>query len=220
VTLWRRIEPFLYSRKNLAGSALALVGIGLLAVGVTAGVVGVGVIAGLYAIGYLVVPKERGVSVSLRATMDTGDIEDGLRKLLISIYGRVADDIFAKVGSISHSIVETLPKNGENYDSADPNLHLVSRTALDYLPEALNAYLAIPRIYAERRQMPNGRTAHDVLLEQLNVMDAKLNDVREDIERNDTERLMSNVRFLQERFASSALEPTSVGAGSDSTKIV
>jgi hypothetical protein len=155
------------------------------------------------------------VATTLYATMDSEDIENNLRKLLISIYGRVSDDIFARVGSICHSIVETLPKKGESYDSTDPNIHLVSRTALDYLPQALNAYLAIPRIYAERRPLPSGQTPHDVLLEQLNVMDAKLNDVREDIERNDTERLMSNVRFLQEKFAGSKLEQTPVSVGAN-----
>jgi hypothetical protein len=211
-SVWRRVEPFLYSRKNIAGVIGALAGVGLLALGITTGIVGLGVIAGLYAIGYLVVPAERGVALSRRDTMDAREIENDLRKLLISIYGRVAEDVFTKAGSICHSIVETLPKSGESYDSTDPNLHLISRTALDYLPQALNAYLAIPRIYAERRPLADGRTAHDALMEQLNVMDAKLHEVAEDMARNDTDKLLANVRFLQERFASSALQPESVSS--------
>lgn len=215
--LWRRLEPFLYSRKNIAGTVLGLVGLGLLLAGVTPmGIVGLGVIAGLYAIGYLIVPAERGVPLTLRETMDSSDIEDGLRKLLVSIHGRVADDVFAAVGGIAHSVIETLPKQGEAFDSVDPQIHMVRETALSYLPEALNAYLAIPRLYAERRQVAGAKTAHDILLEQLQVMDARLEDIREDIAKNDTDRLLSNVRFLQERFATSNLEPTSV----ESAKIV
>jgi len=210
VSFLRRIEPFLYSRKNIAGTLLALVGLGLLFGGVTSGLIGLGVVAGLYAIGYLLVPPERGVSLMLRETSDSREIEDNLRKLLVSIHGRVADDVFAAVGSVAHAVIETLPKQGEAFDSIDPNVHLVRETALSYLPEALSAYLAIPRMYAERRQVAGGKTAHDVLLEQLQVMNAKLDEIRENIAKNDTDRLMSNARFLQERFASSTFQPTSV----------
>jgi hypothetical protein len=211
VKFLRRIEPFLYSRKNIAGTILALAGFGLLVVGgFVSPVVGIAAAVGLYALGYFIVPPERGVALTLRETMDARDIEDNLRKLLISLHGRVADDVFTAVGGICHSIIETLPKQGESYDSVDPNVYLVRQTALEYLPEALNAYLAIPRIYAERRQVQGTRTAHDILLEQLQVMDARLEDIRESIARNDMDRLMSNVRFLQERFASSNLQSAEV----------
>jgi hypothetical protein len=211
VNFLRRSEPFLYSRKNIAGTLLALAGFAVLVVGgFTSPLIALGAAIGLYAVGYLVVPAERGVALTLRETMDARDIEDNLRKLLISLHGRVADDVFTAVGGICHSIIETLPKQGEAYDSVDPNVYLVRQTALEYLPEALNAYLAIPRIYAERRQVDGARTAHDILLDQLQTMDARLEDIRESIARNDMDRLMSNVRFLQERFASSSLQSADV----------
>lgn len=212
-----RLEPFLYSRKNIAGCIGGLIGIGLLAFGITDVLLGLGIIAGLYVLGYLVAPPERGTGVTLRANMDARDIDSGLRRLLASIYGRVPEDIFNRIGSIANLVVTTLGENGSTRDSSDPNIHLVRQTALSYLPEALNAYLAIPRLYAERRPLANGRTAHDVLLEQLNTMDTKLREVGEDIARNDTDRLMANVRFLQERFASSPIEVPEVQAGTAST---
>ncbi len=206
MSLWHRIEPFVYSRRNIVGSALALVGLGLLALGVTSGVIGLGVVAGLYAIGYLVTPPERGLRLTLFTTEDTRDIRAGLTQLLTSIRYRVADDVFQRCGSIAHSIVATLPADGAGVDPADPNVNLIRQTALSYLPQALDAYLAIPRIYAERKTLDNGKTAHDVLMEQLNVMDGKMHEVAEDIAKNDTDRLMANVRFLQERFADSQLQ--------------
>jgi hypothetical protein len=217
VSLWKRVEPFIYSRKNIVGSALGLVGLALLFFGVTGGIVGLGVVAGLYAIGYLVTPPERGLALTLFNTEDTRDIRAGLDKLLSSIRYRVADDIFQKCGSIAHSIVMTLPANGAGIDPADPNVNLIRQTALSYLPQALDAYLAIPRIYAERRQLDNGKTAHDVLMDQLNVMDAKLHDVADAVAKNDTDRLMSNVRFLQERFADSQLQVAGVKAAATDT---
>jgi len=217
VNLWHRIEPFVYSRRNIVGSALALVGLGLIALGITGGVIGLGVVAGLYAIGYLVTPPERGLALTLFNTEDTRDIRAGLDRLLRSIRYRVADDVFQKCGSIAHSIVMTLPANGAGIDPADPNVNLVRQTALSYLPQALDAYLAIPRIYAERKVLDSGKTAHDVLMDQLNVMDARMRNVADAIAKNDTDRLMSNVRFLQERFAESALQVAGAKAGTTDT---
>ena len=222
---FRRIEPFLYSRKNIAGSLLGIGGLALLFLGVTSGVIGLAVVAGLYGIGYLVVPPERGLAVTLFGTQDTHDITDGLTRLLVSIRNRVAADVYNEVGSICRSIVETLPQNGTGIDPADPNVNLIRQTALNYLPQALDAYLAIPRMYAEGRPVQDGKTAHDILMDQLKLMDSKMKEMANAIAQNDTERLLANARFVQERFASSSLQltPAKVGIsseGSDGTKIV
>jgi hypothetical protein len=202
----RRIERFLYSRKNIAGALLAVAGVGLFVLGITGGWVGLGVIGLLYAAGYLVVPSERGLRLTLSNSQDSRDIRDGLNRLMTSIRYRVADDVYNRVGSIAHAILQTLPQDGGSIDATDPNVNLIRQTALAYLPQALDAYLAIPRIYAERRPISHGKTAHDVLLDQLNIMDAKMREVAEDIALKDTDRLLANVRFLQERFADSSLE--------------
>ena len=44
-------------------------------------------------------------------------------------------------------------------------------------------------------------------MDQLNLMDQKMKEAADDIAADDTERLLTNARFLQERFASSSLEP-------------
>ena len=209
----RRIEPFLYSRRNIAGTLLALGGLGLFFLGITGGVLALGIVAALYAIGYLLVPPERGLSLTLDAAQDASEIRSGLDRLLNSIRGRVADDIYARVESIRDSILVTLPREGTatGVDAADPNVHLIRQTALAYLPQALDSYLAVPRIYAERRAVADGRTPHDVLLDQLHLMDVKMREVAEDVVAHDSERLLAHGRFLQERFASSSLQLAPVG---------
>jgi hypothetical protein len=212
VSFLRRLEPFLYSRKNIAGSLLALGGLALYFVGITSGPIGLGVIAGLYAIGYLLAPRERGVRLDLFSSIgneneNAQEVRVGLDRLLNSIHGRVADDIYRRVESIRDSIIVTLPRQGggANIDEADPNVHLIRRTALAYLPQALDSYLAVPRFYAELRPVADGRTPHDVLLDQLNLMDQKMQEVAEDVVTHDSERLLAHGRFLQERFADSSL---------------
>lgn len=214
----RRLEPFVYSRRNIAGCVLALGGLALYLLGITGGLIGIGLIAGLYGLGFLVVPPERGVPHTLDPSQDADKVRYELERLIISIRGRVADDIYARVQSIRNSILATLPPDGAAGQSlTDPNVYLINKTALAYLPQALDTYLALPRIYAERRAVAEGRTPHDVLLEQLSLMDSKLHEVAEDAVRNDTEKLLANGRFLQERFSTSALKPTPAQVGVDNT---
>ncbi len=206
MSLLRRIEPFLYSRRNIAGSLLAVAGLGLYFLGIVTGPIWLPIVAGLYAIGYLLVPGQPAVDLGFGATQDAGQIRAGLEKLLRSIKGRIADDLYARVVSIRDSILVTLPPNGEPKDATDPNIRLIRQTALDYLPAALSAYLALPRAYAEGRRVAGGRTPHDVLLDQLELMDRKMQEVAEDIVRQDSDRLLAHGRFLAERFAPSALQ--------------
>jgi hypothetical protein len=210
--LKRRLELLLASRRNIAGCLAALVGVGLMALGITAGAFGFALIAILYGVAFALTPAERGLALTYFQNAGTNDVEQSLKRLLTMIWGRVSDDIFQKVGSIAHSIVITLRQDGTSGDPTDPNVNLVRQTALSYLPEALNSYLAIPRIFAERRPVQDGKTAHDLLMDQLNLMDTRLDEVADSIAKNDTERLMANVRFLQERFAPSQLATASVSA--------
>ena len=144
--------------------------------------------------------------LSLDAAQDAGQIQSGLERLLNSIRGRVADDIYMRVESIRDSILVTLPTQGGGQSAADPNVFLIRQTALNYLPQALDSYLAVPRIYAERRAVADGRTPHAVMLEQLDLMDRKMREVAEDVISHDSERLLAHGRFLQERFATSSLQ--------------
>lgn len=202
----RRFEAYLYSRRNIVGSALALGGLGLFFVGLLSGPIWVPVVAALYAIGVLLTPGEQKIDLSLDATADAGEIRKGLDRLQNAITGRVADDIVAQVAYIRWSIEQTLAANPTGLSQADQNVFLIRQTALEYLPRALNAYLALPRAYAEKRTVANGRTPHDELLAQLQLLNSKMQEVADNIAKRDTDRLIANGRFLQERFAPSSLD--------------
>jgi hypothetical protein len=206
VSFRQRFEAFLYSRRNIVGTALALGGLALFFTGLVSGPIWLPVVAGLYAIGYLLTPGEQKIDLTLDATADAAEIDKGLDRLQIAITGRVASDILAQVGDIRASIEGTLSTNPTGLSQADQNVFLIRQTALEYLPRALNAYLALPRAYAERRTVANGRTPHDELLAQLQLLNSKMQEVADNIAKRDTDRLMANGRFLQERFAPSSLD--------------
>ena len=202
----RRLEAFLYSRRNIVGSLLALGGLALHFLGLLSGVGWLPIVVGLYLIGVLLVPAEQGLSIKLGAAEDASEVREGLQRLLRALRGKVADDLYAKVQSIQASILGTLETERSAGDAADPNVYLIRQTALAYLPDAFSTYLRMPRVMAERRAIAGGRTPHDVLLEQLDLMDRRLADVADDMARHDSDKLLANGRFLAEKFGVSSLD--------------
>jgi len=201
----RRLELFFVSRRNIVGSILALAGLGLHFIGLFAGLTWLPVVVALYLIGALLVPAERGLDLRLDATRDAAEVTSSLDRFLAGIRGRVADDLYAKAVSIRGSIVATVAtENGA--DTTDPGVYLIRQTALSYLPDAFDTYLRMPRLFAERRAVAGGRTPHDELLDQLDLMDRRLADVADDMARHDSDKLLANGRFLAEKFGVSSLQ--------------
>jgi len=211
---WRGLEAYLYSRRNIVGTVLAIGGLALHFVGIVAGPLWLPITLGLYAIGALLVPTERGLEIRLSEAQDASEIRAGLDRLLKSLRGKIADDLYAKAVSIQESILATLTVEAAPGSAADPNVYLIRQTALSYLPDAFSTYLRMPRAVAERRRVADGRTPHDVLLDQLDLMDRRLADVADDIARHDSDKLLANGRFLAEKFGTSSLR---VDAAADET---
>ena len=214
----RRIAAFLYSRRNIVGSLLALGGLALYLVGLLRGIIWLPIIVGLYLIGYLLVPGEQDLSIQLGAAQDASEVRDGLQRLVRGVRGKVADDLYAKLAE--HPGVDPARRSKRKALSVTvriPNVYLIRQTALTYLPDAFSTYLRMPRTIAERRPIAGGRTPHDVLLEQLDLMDRRLADVADDIARNDTDKLLANGRFLAERFGVSSFQVSGTGAATDTT---
>ena len=215
----RRLEQFLYSWRNIAGCGLALAGLLLHFSGLIPGLQWLPITAALYLIGVLLVPAEKSVGLSLDQAAGLADVRKALDQLLDSIKGRVPADIYARVASIQASILVTLGANGGNGASgssglsggaansmiAAPNVYLIRQTALSYLPEALNGYLALPGMYRDR-SLAGRKSAHDTLLGQLNLMDQKMHEVADAMVAHDTDRLEAHGRFLAEKFGGSSLD--------------
>jgi len=202
-----RIRRFLGSPGHVVGALLGIVGILMLDAGLLHGLLAVGVIVGLYAIGYFLasrphITNDFGVAPSPEADR----IEAGLDQMLATIRKQVAADIYHHVVAIRDAAVFTLEHAGTM--QTDPDIYAVRQTVMTYLPEALTKYLSLPRAYAERQVIENGRTSHDVMLEQLLVMEAKVREVADLVIQRDSDRLVTHGRFIAERFGSSTLEST------------
>jgi len=138
------------------------------------------------------------------ASFDPDSIRRSLNKTISTANGKLPPEILAKVQHISDTITGILPHYG-NFPAGSPDLFVVGRTATDYLPSALQAYLNLPRAYATLHRMPNGKTADQVLSDQLDLLSSKMDEVADAVFKKDSDALLTNARFLEEKFGPSAL---------------
>ena len=64
----------------------------------------------------------------------------------------------------------------------------------------LETYLKLPTAYARFHSIRNGKTPKDLLLEQLEILDAEMLNVVVDLHKNDTQALITHGRFLKDKF--------------------
>ncbi len=104
-----------------------------------------------------------------------------------------------KIEQIRHK-ADLLLQQKDRFPMGSKNLYVVERTKAEYLPSTLDAYLALPREYDDRAVAPDGRTGLQVLRDQLDLLDGKLDEIADDVQRQNVDRLLANERFLEEHF--------------------
>ncbi|HZA84117.1 MAG TPA: hypothetical protein VFC13_22025, partial [Actinomycetes bacterium] len=150
----QRLLRYLYSNKNLVGSAGGLAGLALYFTGVV-GELWPLVVGGLYGVGALATPPAKGID--LRGGLDASNLNRAMAEQRRRIEGRVPGDVLAAVDRIQDQVREVLARS-QALPPGSPDAYVVERTALDYLPTALESYLRLPRGYANRVQVSHGRT--------------------------------------------------------------
>jgi len=109
-------------------------------------------------------------------------------------------DLQVKVEQIRRK-VDVLLGYADRFPPFSQDLYLVRQTASEYLPRTVNAFLALPADAVDRPLASGtGGTAREELRSQLNLLDAKLDEIAQDLQRQDADRLLANRRFLESRF--------------------
>ena len=108
-------------------------------------------------------------------------------------------DVQVKVEQIRRK-VEVLLGFASRFPPFSQDLYLVRQTASDYLPRTIDAYLALPAVDEDRIVLAVGKPALQELKDQLDLLDRKLDEIAEDLQRRDLDRLLANRRFLEDRF--------------------
>ena len=194
---------YLYSNKNIVGSTLALFGLLLFFTGVITSFFWPFVVIAMYGIGALLWPGPPQVALA-GTSFDPDSIRRSLQHTMSTASGKLPPPLQAKLQEIADTITGILPHYAE-FPAGSPDLFVVGRTATDYLPSALQAYLNLPRAYATLHKMPNGKTADEVLGDQLTLLSSKMDEVADAVHKKDSDARLANGRFLEEKFGASPL---------------
>ena len=196
-----RLLLFLYSNGNIAGSALALLGPALL----FAGVIGPGwglITAGLYAAGWTAGWAGRRAPDIERRIEDSLTVEQTLEhldKLVSQVQPLLTTDMQQQLASVRTSVAEVLPRlvGARNHDA---DLFTVRETVLRYLPETLANYVALPPVFRNSHALKDGKTARQLLAEQLALLASKMREIVANVAGADAQALLANGKFLEMKF--------------------
>jgi hypothetical protein len=202
-SLPRRLQLFLYSNGNIAGSLMAMGGLGLFFGGVIHAYWWA-IVAGLYGAGVLAWPRNDLARMAERTELSTEMLAQQVRKLIDSVAQGLPKEALEFLRSIQATLSELLPRLQELRErgiiSAKDSFTVVE-TVRRYLPDTLAAYLRLPKFYAQMQTLADGRTATQTLLQQLQVLDTSLKDIAKSAFAGDAEALISNGQFLQDKFS-------------------
>ncbi|WP_205413080.1 hypothetical protein [Austwickia chelonae] len=136
-------------------------------------------------------------------TMPAAPTRDDLYVSLDQVAAMVAGEavpscVTARVERVLGVVHDTIPRLDQIRGSS--SAYSVVATATDYLPEALNGYLRLPRRFADSRPVDAGRTSLMVLIDQLDLLAATMDQVFDAVCRDDATALVAHGRFLAEKF--------------------
>jgi hypothetical protein len=135
---------------------------------------------------------------------DDAEILASLSRFQTQIKGRVPAAVEARVARVASRVTDCIPRLSQ-LGPMSAQAHTVLRTATSYLPEAVAAYVRLPRDFADRRAVSGGKTSLSVLCDQLDLLGAKMDDLFDAACRADADALIAHGRFLAEKFGSGAL---------------
>jgi hypothetical protein len=199
---------------QVAGGSVVAMGataVGCAAFGVLAGapaIIGIVVAAPVYAAGHLAVRAFRRKRADAHPDPIAGDDDAAtlasLDELLTSIHGRVPPTVESRVQRVARTVRQTIPRL-DQLGTGSAQAHSVLRTATSYLPEAVAAYMRLPRDFADRRPVSGGKTSLTILCDQLDLLGSKMDDLFDAACRADADALIAHGRFLAEKFSSGAI---------------
>src|SRR5438552_175481 len=136
----RGLVAYLTSRRNLTGSALALVGAGLVLAD-PVGLQGILLVAVLYLAGALAVHGRARVN---RFGFDPGRLQKRLSEQITAVAARVPPEILARLQRIELTTSTEILPHLDCLPLGAPEPYLIERTVSDYPPAAIDAYLRLP----------------------------------------------------------------------------
>jgi hypothetical protein len=199
-----RLSLYFWGRKNKIGMLGAVAGCGVVAAGLVAGPFALFIPPALYAAGALVTPTEQRARLQISNSSDMRLVKRDLDRLCDEAEKQLPSELAELVDETQGLIGEILERTQNVSRTANPELHTVRQTAVDYLPTALNEYLSLPTDYATRhKNQLTGRTAEQELEMQLKLIRDEMRNALNAILDGNVSNLVSHGIFLREHLKTS-----------------
>lgn len=175
------------------------------------------IVAGSYGLGWqigqLAFPRNRnglenraaGISRAGRVAAEREDIDESLNRVMRivtenrggmfdSALQRAITELCARI----RSLIERMEASAGFISSEDA--YSAKRIALDYLPGLIESFMAIPRDFAVKKALADGKTARELLHENLAVLQRKAAEMSDDLAAQDARSFLEHARFLRDQF--------------------
>lgn len=158
-------------------------------------------------------PRPPEPDVALPPPPTSADILASVERVEQQIEGRVPPAVTARVHRITGTVEEMVPRL-DRLGAGSQQAHTVVATATSYLPEAVGAYLRLPRDFADRRVVAHGKTSLMLLCDQLDLLGVTLDKISDAVSRADAAALVAHGQFLADKFRESSVSLSpDAGAG-------
>lgn len=147
--------------------------------------------------------EEEARPVSIPAPPTTEQIVTSVDAVLARTSGKAPAAVTARVQRVAETVHEMTPRL-DRLGAGSQQAHTVVATATSYLPEAVDAYLRLPRDFADRRVVDRGKTSLMILCDQLDLLGATIDKISDAVSRADAVALVAHGRFLEEKFGTSS----------------
>jgi hypothetical protein len=198
VIAMRKLWLFIYGLPNIAGATLGLAGLALLFLGVIKSYWPL-IVTGLYGIGYLAAGRPSGLQIAPGEALGTAELTEKINKIAAAARKTVPDDIASLVDAIRVSVLDILAQAAASEADAY-QLQVARQTVNSYLPDMLDTYARLPSAFAKLYVVKDGKTAQQILKDQLGLLDQELKQIAAELHRADMEALIVHGEFLKKKF--------------------
>jgi hypothetical protein len=147
-------------------------------------------------------PAVAGVAVAERPRLlENGDprtraeVLAVLDRLIANVAGQVPDTDVATLGRIRESAALALPATDDQLDLTNHDLWLLRQICIDYVPRALDHFIALPAELAAEPLL-DGRSARQVLDEQLTLIETRLDEMAARSYQREAGGLLTHARYV------------------------
>lgn len=193
---------YLYSSRNIVGCSLALLGLAVY----FSGFIDqwwLPICLGLYVAGALIVPSQDLIDVDIYQQYDGQRLVQSVEQLIAQVRKQLPTDALAVLMDIPEVLQVLLPRiTGENDSPMLPpdQVQTVIGAITRDLPQTVAGYLRLPTAFANLHPVQSGKTAKDLLTEQLQLLKTQLDKIAEAAFKDDADALLTNGQYLKEKF--------------------